>query len=290
VLAVAGNSPTLLGHRLWEETRIALCKQSIDDRDGRGLRRRLARVAFGTGWLRDGPLELFTDSVRLHQPLLPILSNQDPLAGGTQAQAPPLAELRLHQGTVWRWNRAIYDPALGWHLRIELRALPAGPTVTDMLANAAFLIGLSRWLAAQDQRWTYRLSFERAEHGFYRAAQHGLAAELTWPLETTAGCARSRRQARCRGAAGRPGRADRCRRGRRRGRPPAWRDRRPGDRRADRGGVAAPDAGHPGAAARPRACAGGDARALPSVRSYRPAGSHLAHQPLSVADHGSTIV
>jgi hypothetical protein len=182
VLGVAGNSPTFLGHRLWEETRIALCKQSIDDRDGRGPRRRLARVAFGTGWLRDGPLELFTDSVRLHQPLLPILSNQDPLAGGTQAQAPPLAELRLHQGTVWRWNRAIYDPALSGHLRIELRALPAGPTVTDMLANAAFLIGLSRWLAVQDQRWTYRLSFERAEHGFYRAAQHGLAAELTWPF------------------------------------------------------------------------------------------------------------
>jgi hypothetical protein len=182
VLAVAGNSPTFLGHRLWEETRIALCKQSIDDRDGRGPRRRLARVAFGTGWLREGPLELFAEGVRLHQPLLPILGDQDPLDGGTQAQAPPLAELRLHQGTVWRWNRAIYDPALGGHLRIEMRALPAGPTVTDMLANAAFLIGLSHWLAAQDQRWTYRLSFERAEHGFYRAAQHGLAAELTWPV------------------------------------------------------------------------------------------------------------
>ena len=83
---------------------------------------------------------------------------------------------------MWRWNRAIYDPASGGHLRIELRALPAGPTVTDMLANAAFLIGLSRWLAEQDQRWTYTLSFERAKHGFYRAAQHGLAAELTWPF------------------------------------------------------------------------------------------------------------
>ena len=172
----------MLGHRLWEETRIALCKQSIDDREGRGLRRRPARVAFGTGWLREGPLALFAEAVRLHQPLLPILSNQDPLAGGTQAQAPPLAELRLHQGTVWRWNRPVYDPALGGHLRIELRALPAGPTVTDMLANAAFLIGLSRWLAEQDGRWTWRLSFERAEDGFYRAAQHGLAAELTWPF------------------------------------------------------------------------------------------------------------
>src|SRR5215207_1359670 len=182
VLAVAGNSPTFLGHRLWEETRIALCKQSIDDRDGRGPRRRLARMAFGSGWLREGPLELFAEGVRLHQPLLPVLGDQDPLAAGELGQAPPLAELRLHQGTVWRWNRPVYDPASGGHLRIELRALPAGPTVTDMLANAAFLIGLSRWLASEDERWTYRLSFERAEHGFYRAAQHGLAAELTWPF------------------------------------------------------------------------------------------------------------
>jgi hypothetical protein len=182
VLAAAGNSPTFLGHRLWEETRIALCKQSIDDRDGRGLRRRPARMAFGTGWLRGGPLEPFAEGVRLYRPLLPVLGDHDPLDASPDGQAPPLAELRLHQGTVWRWNRAVYDPASGGHLRVEMRALPAGPTVTDMLANAAFLVGLSRWLAEQDEDWTYRLSFERAEHGFYRAAQHGLAAELTWPF------------------------------------------------------------------------------------------------------------
>ena len=82
---------------------------------------------------------------------------------------------------MWRWNRAIYDPASGGHLRIEMRALPAGPTMVDMLANAAFLIGLSLWVAGQDQQWTYALPFERADHGFYRAAQHGLSAQLTWP-------------------------------------------------------------------------------------------------------------
>jgi hypothetical protein len=182
VLAVAGNSPTFLGHRLWEETRIALCKQSVDDRDGRGPRRRPARIGFGTGWLREGPLALFAERVQLHQPLLPVLGDHDPVDDSQQRDAPPLAELRLHQGTVWRWNRAVYDPALGGHLRIEMRALPAGPTVADMLANAAFLVGLSWWLASQEERWTWRLSFERAEHGFYRAAQHGLAAELTWPV------------------------------------------------------------------------------------------------------------
>jgi len=182
VLAVAGNSPIFLGHQLWEETRIALFKQSIDERDGRGPRRRLARVAFGTGWLRGGPVTLFGESVRLHQPLLPVRGGGAPVDGGNGASASPLDELRLHQGTVWRWNRAIYDAASGGHLRIEMRTLPAGPTVIDMLANAAFLIGLSLWLAEQDSRWTHQLSFERAEHNFYRAAQHGLATALSWPF------------------------------------------------------------------------------------------------------------
>ena len=181
VLAVSGNSPTFLGHRLWEETRIAVFKQSVDDRPSHGPRRRPARTTLGTGWLRGGALELFTESTLLHRPLLPVLSGLGPIAGNAGEQAPPLDELRLHQGTVWRWNRAIYDPAWGGHLRIEMRSLPAGPTIIDMLANAAFLVGLSLWLAAQDQHWTYAVPFERADHGFYRAAQHGLSARLSWP-------------------------------------------------------------------------------------------------------------
>jgi gamma-glutamyl:cysteine ligase YbdK (ATP-grasp superfamily) len=180
-LAVSGNSPTFLGHRLWEETRIALYKQAVDDRRGNGPRRGLARTALGTGWLRGGALELFTESVRLHRPLLPVLGDQSRSANGTEWAPPLLEALRLHQSTVWRWNRAIYDPGSGGHLRIEMRALPAGPTVVDMLANAAFLIGLALWIAGQDQQWTYAMPFERADHGFYRAAQQGLSARLSWP-------------------------------------------------------------------------------------------------------------
>ena len=149
VLAVSGNSPTFLGHRLWEETRIALFKQAVEDRQA-GPRRRLARTALGTGWLRGGALELFTESVRMHQPLLPVLGKARPADASTGQDPPPLDELRLHESTVWRWNRAIYDPASGGHLRIEMRALPAGPTMIDMMANAAFLIGVTLWLAEQD--------------------------------------------------------------------------------------------------------------------------------------------
>src|SRR5215471_2816371 len=102
VLAVSGNSPTFLGHRLWEETRIALFKQSVEDRPGHGPRRRPARAALGTGWVRGGPLELFTESIRLHQPLLPVPGHPSPTAADAgPPQAPPLDELRLHQGTVW---------------------------------------------------------------------------------------------------------------------------------------------------------------------------------------------
>ena len=180
-LAVSGNSPTFLGHRLWQETRIALFKQAVDDREGRGPRRRPARTTLGTGWLRGGALDLFTESVLLHQPLLPVHADSGPPPAGSSGQAPRLDELRVHQSTVWRWNRAIYDPSAGGHLRIEMRALPAGPTVIDMLANAAYLIGLSLWVAGQDPQWTYALPFERADHGFHRAAQYGLAAHLSWP-------------------------------------------------------------------------------------------------------------
>jgi hypothetical protein len=180
VLAVCGNSPTFLGQRLWDETRIALYKQAVEDRGGQGPHRRPSRTALGTGWVRGGAMELFTESVRLHEPLLPVLSDPAPAPPGAQ-WPPPLAELRLHQGTVWRWNRPIYDPSSGGHLRIEMRALPAGPTMIDMQANAAFLIGLSLGLAEQDPRWTYALPFERADYGFHRAAQQGLSARLAWP-------------------------------------------------------------------------------------------------------------
>jgi hypothetical protein len=160
-----------------------LFKQAIDDRGPAGRAgRRVARVAFGTGWTSAGALELLEESVRLHEPVLPVVGPEHPLERVAAGLVPALEELRLHQGTVWRWNRAIYDPADGGHLRIEMRALPAGPTVVDMLANAAFLLGLTLALAPGAAATTRRFAFQQAHDNFYRAAQFGLGAELAWPL------------------------------------------------------------------------------------------------------------
>jgi hypothetical protein len=185
VLAVAGNSPTFLGHRLWEETRVALFKQALDDRDATGRsRHRMCRVAFGNGWTAGGALELLEESVRLHQPVLPALAPEHPLECLAAGRIPGLDELRLHQSTVWRWNRAIYDPAGGGHLRIEMRALPAGPTVVDMLANAAFLIGLTLAVAPHTDTFVHQLAFQQAQQNFYHAARLGLRSALAWPLDS----------------------------------------------------------------------------------------------------------
>lgn len=172
VLALAGNSPTFLGQRLWQETRIALFKQSIDNRiHGLTKWRQPARVCFGHGWVREGAWELFAENVALYCPILPYVSPKDT----------PFAELNLHHGTIWSWNRAVFEPNHGGHLRIEYRTLPAGPSLIDMMANAALAIGLTQALSKQIPNMLHKIPFQYAEYNFYRAAQDGLAAKILWP-------------------------------------------------------------------------------------------------------------
>ncbi|GAA2901349.1 hypothetical protein GCM10010517_67160 [Streptosporangium fragile] len=174
VLAVSGNSPGFLGRHLWEETRIALFEEAADDRDVERLDRRDRRVGFGSGWAHSVE-EIFESCVRDFEPVLPMTST----GGATRfGGVPELAELRLHQGTVWQWNRPVYDPGDGGHLRVEMRALPAGPSAVDMAANTAFLLGLTAALAVQPVE---EFPFAGAYRNFYRAAVHGLDAPLSWP-------------------------------------------------------------------------------------------------------------
>lgn len=185
-LAVGANSPFLLGHSLWDETRIALFKQATDTRRNTHEWRRMARVPFGHGWVRYGAYELLAESCHLYPILLPVYSDDDDVAIARDGGIPELAELRLHQGTIWNWNRPVYDSSAGGHLRIEFRALPSGPTPIDMMASAAFLVGLTVGLSKTIESMLPAFPFRYADYNFYRAAQFGLDAKLLWPtLDTT---------------------------------------------------------------------------------------------------------
>jgi len=180
-IAVAANSGVLLGKCLWDETRVVLFKQSIDNRmpDISGWRQP-SRVTFGHGWVRKGAWELFSETVNLYEPIIPQLFDENP-DDIKKGKAPELAELNLHMGTTWPWNRAIYSNADNGHLRIEFRTLPAGPTAIDMLANAAFSIGMAVGLEDRIDEYMSRFPFRFAEYNFYRAAKRGLKATILWP-------------------------------------------------------------------------------------------------------------
>jgi len=180
-LAVAANSPFLLGHSLWDETRIALFKQAVDTRRHKHAWRRMARVPFGHGWVRRGAFELFAESCHLYPILMPVCDDADNVAIVEQGGVPPLSELRLQQGTIWNWNRPVYDPAGGGHLRIELRSLPSGPTPVDMMANAAYHVGMTIGMSHRVDTLLPAFPFRYADYNFYRAAQSSLRAELLWP-------------------------------------------------------------------------------------------------------------
>lgn len=182
VLAISTNSPFMLGRRLWRETRVPLFKHAVDGCTRGQYQAHLpSRVDFGTGWVRTSAWELFAESVYQHPVLLPICSDEDAQAEVRRGGCPALYELQLHQGTIWPWNRAVYDASAGGHLRIEMRALPAGPSACDMLANAAFLLGLAEGLAPKMTQLMAALPYRALVYDFYRAAQQGEGARLLWP-------------------------------------------------------------------------------------------------------------
>jgi hypothetical protein len=181
-MAVGANSPFFFGRELWRETRIALFEQTTDTRPeelkAQGVR---PRVWFGERWITS-IFDLFEENVRYFPALLPVVEDEDPIAVLESGGAPKLQELRLHNGTIYRWNRPIYDSSRGRpHLRVENRVLPAGPTIVDTLANAAFYYGLIRVLVEDERPVWSQMSFSAAEENFYSGAKNGIDARLYWP-------------------------------------------------------------------------------------------------------------
>ena len=181
-VALAANSPFLFGRELWRETRIPLFEQVTDTRpeelQQQGVR---PRVWFGERWITS-VFDLFEENLRYFPALLPLREDEDPAAALDSGRAPRLAELTLHNGTVYRWNRPVYAVESGRpHLRVENRVLPAGPTVADVVANAAFYYGLVRALAETERPVWTQMSFAAAADNLVEGARHGIEARVFWP-------------------------------------------------------------------------------------------------------------
>ena len=175
MVAVAANSPLLFGKALWQETRIPLFEQGVALAGGvRSNDPNYWRVTFGSGYIQKSLLELFVENQAHYPPLLPVELSAEP--------AEQLPHLRLHNGTIWRWNR----PLLGFeadgtpHLRIEHRVMPAGPSIPDTIANAALYYGLAHSLAGMTPPLETVLDFAQGRANFYAAARDGLQAEVVW--------------------------------------------------------------------------------------------------------------
>ncbi|MFF3276813.1 glutamate-cysteine ligase family protein [Streptomyces chrestomyceticus] len=187
-IAVGANSPFVFGRELWRESRPPVFQQATDVRPpelrAQGVR---PRTWFGERWI-DAPYDLFEENLRFFPPLLPIHADEDPLAVLDDGGIPSLAELVLHNGTVYRWNRPVYGVADGVpHLRVENRVLPAGPTVTDVIANTAFYYGLVRTLAEEPRPVWTRMPFAAAAENFDTACRRGIDAVLKWPRGRSGG-------------------------------------------------------------------------------------------------------
>jgi CBS domain-containing protein len=186
LLAAAVNSPILLGKRLWHETRIAVFEYSIDTRSKiqqeRGLK---PRVHFGDRWLEDSVTEIFKEDIARFRIVLTTETEEDPIGMIEQGIMPSLNALRLHNGTVYRWNRPCYGVHNNVpHLRIENRVIPAGPTVLDEVANAAFFYGMMAGMTEQVNDIREHLPFADVKANFLAAARDGIRAQMNWFNDT----------------------------------------------------------------------------------------------------------
>jgi CBS domain-containing protein/gamma-glutamylcysteine synthetase len=181
IMAISTNSPIVFGKRLWAETRIALFRQAVDTRGHAHIRETEARVSFGTRWVKESVLEIFREDIARFRTLVGTDLDEDPNAKLDRGELPLLKALRLHNGTIYRWNRPCYG-VIGDkpHLRIENRVMPAGPSTIDQIANSAFWYGLMAEMGAREEDVTRRIDFDQAGANFYTAAREGLGAHFVW--------------------------------------------------------------------------------------------------------------
>lgn len=183
VMAIAANSPMVFGRRLWHETRIAMFQQALDTRTSHEhLRERSPRVSFGNGWLDKSVLEIYREDIARFRVLLAADLEEDSVDLIKKGKVPKLRALQVHNSTVYRWNRPCYGVSDNGkpHLRIENRVLPAGPTVIDEVANAAFWLGAMVGMHDKIKDIREHLSWEDVSDNFNKAAKFGIDTTFNW--------------------------------------------------------------------------------------------------------------
>ncbi len=182
LMSLSCNSPLLFGKRLWAETRIALFQQSVDTRSKtEHMRAAAARVTFGTHFIKNSITDIFREDIARFRTLVGSEFDEDPQTVLNEGRVPQLKALRLHNGTIYRWNRGCYGIIDGKpHLRIENRVMPSGPTIVDEVANAAFWCGLMVEFSRRYEDITEHIDFDHAAGNFYSAAREGSVAPLSW--------------------------------------------------------------------------------------------------------------
>ena len=182
-ISISANSPIVFGKRLWHESRIATFEQALDTRaTSHHMREQSTRVSFGKDWVNDSILEIYKEDIARFKVLLSSEIETNSWDDIQNGKAPNLDALLVHNSTVYRWNRPQYgiSPNGQPHLRIENRVMPAGPSVPDMMANAAFWLGAMKGMAANYDDIRKNIEFSSLKDNFGRAARFGLEAEFTW--------------------------------------------------------------------------------------------------------------
>ncbi len=182
VLSICTNSPLLFGKELWSETRIALFTQSVDTRANSFLlNEKQSRVSFGNSWQTGNITDIFKDNISRFRSFITTQFMRDSVEMVQNNEVPKLSALRLHNGTVYPWNRVCYGTSNGKpHLRIENRYIPSGPTQRDEIANMVFWIGVMLGQTKPYKNIHKKWDFKDVKSNFFNAARYGMAAQFYW--------------------------------------------------------------------------------------------------------------
>lgn len=187
ILAISANSPLVFGRRLWHENRIALFQQSIDTRTSHDhLREKSPRVSFGQNWASHSIMDIYREDIARFNVLMGFEVDEDSVEKVKANEVPELHALRMHNSTVYRWNRPCYGISDNGkpHLRIENRVIPSGPTTLDEVANAAFWLGAMKGIEDQYKDVRTVMQYEDVSDNFFKAATQGIDSRFNWCGDT----------------------------------------------------------------------------------------------------------